>query len=128
MGVGACGLYPESGGLQTRSHHLRRWGYVVWDRVRLDKISLFREPFRPPLYVTEEHEVDDEFEASWRARETIARAGGTGYWSMTDQSQIAYPVPRQPVCHQRGRPRMEPTFANVKREFGAASARIEAAM
>ncbi|KAI1376608.1 hypothetical protein F4677DRAFT_83451 [Hypoxylon crocopeplum] len=107
---------------------LRKWGYVLWDRARLQEISLFREPFCPPLHFSEEHEVDAEFEASWRARERIARAGGTGYWSVADQSQIVYPATRQSGRHQRGPPRVGPTFANAKRDFGAASARIEAAM
>ncbi|KAI0377876.1 hypothetical protein F5Y04DRAFT_263451 [Hypomontagnella monticulosa] len=107
---------------------LRRWGYVFWDRARLEEISLFKEPFRPPRYVSEEHEVDDDFEASWRARKRVARAGGTGYWSATDQSQIVFAKRRQPVYHRRGQPRVGPPFANAKREFAAASARIDIAM
>lgn len=96
---------------------LRSWGYVMWDKARLEKVSLFNAPFRP-LHVAEAHEVHAEFEASWRARLGIARVGGTKYWSRTDQSQTSSPSSR----------RIGPTFANAKREFGAASARIGAAM
>lgn len=106
---------------------LRRWGYVFWDKARLSNILLFNEPFRPQ-HVVEEHEVNDEFQASWRARERIARAGGTGYWSVTDQSQVVYPARRKPGCYQRGEPRVRSTLANAKRELEAASSRVEAAM
>jgi hypothetical protein len=62
---------------------LRTWGYVFWDKRRLEAMAFFEEAFHPPPYVHQEHEVDEEFEASWRARADIACAGGTGYWSAT---------------------------------------------
>lgn len=126
-----AGCAPEMEAYRLDRTVLRSWGYVLWDRARLEGISLFKEPFCPPLHVHEEHEVDDEFEASWRARQRLASAGKSGYWSAADQSQIEYhptTPPRRPVAYRRGWPRDGPTFANAKREFEEASARIEAAM
>lgn len=121
---------------------LRRWGYVLWDRARLDAISLFKEPFCPSrhLDVSERRPVDDEFVASWKAREKISETGGTGYWcywSKADQCQNDHLVPRRRANRARGtsrggrtrgRPSGGQTRVEAKRALEEESARFGAAM
>ena len=91
-------------------------------------MALFDKPFDPPRLPPERHEPTDEFAATWWAREEISRAGGSGYWTPTDQSRVVYPAASKRSLLAVGRRFPTPSFANAKREFAAESARIEAAM
>jgi len=107
---------------------LRRWGYVFRDKARLDDIALFDKPFVPPRLPPERHEPSDEFTDTWWAREEISRAGGSGYWTPTDQSRVVNPAASKRSHPTVGRRFATPSFANAKRESSVESARIEAAM
>lgn len=82
---------------QPERDNLRRWGYVLWDKARLDATGIFRKPWENPD--SPEDELEKEHEAirqqgwmqnSWERRERICLAGGLGWWSWGDESKIRW--------------------------------------
>ncbi|KND93678.1 hypothetical protein TOPH_01416 [Tolypocladium ophioglossoides CBS 100239] len=82
---------------QENRHGLRQWGYVMWDRSRLEAVGIFQKPWedmdgsRDSLL--EEQEATRQrayMENSWEKREQIYMSGGTGWWSWGDQSKVRW--------------------------------------
>ncbi|KAK8065479.1 hypothetical protein PG997_012226 [Apiospora hydei] len=83
---------------QGNRRDLRRWGYVMWDRRRLESIGLFREPWDDASCLREAAREQQEaaqrragLHESWERREWIWKRGGGGWWSWADESKVRYP-------------------------------------
>ncbi|KAF2789047.1 hypothetical protein K505DRAFT_365959 [Melanomma pulvis-pyrius CBS 109.77] len=79
---------------------LREWGFVMWDRARLDESSIFQSRWEPPYPNDEESRANiqrrAEMQASWEARSKMYRIGGRGWWSFGDHSKIIWPNGKAP--------------------------------
>ncbi|KAI1109804.1 hypothetical protein F5Y14DRAFT_390502 [Nemania sp. NC0429] len=82
---------------------LRRWGYVMWDRSRLEEVGVFQGPWEdmvsPEDSLLERQELGRQrayMENSWGPRERISRDGGSGWWAWGDESQIRWEKKREP--------------------------------
>ncbi|KAH0592215.1 hypothetical protein MHUMG1_10071 [Metarhizium humberi] len=94
---------------ESRSHwvyvedrdNIRRWGYVMWDRCRLDSVAILQKPWEDTWISTnvllEEQEAARQsrerayMENSWEKREKMYRRGAVGWWSWGDESQVLWP-------------------------------------
>lgn len=84
---------------QENRRDLRRWGYVLWDRSRLEAIGgLLREPWDDSSYSSDAaRERQDAarrtagLQWTWERREWIWKRGGRGWWSWGDESMVVYP-------------------------------------
>ena len=78
------------------SRELRAWGYVMWDKARLDKSDLFSQSFTlPPLPDQRElRRRKDATIASIIKRRKLWRDGAEGWWDEEDQSRLTW---RRPV-------------------------------
>ncbi|KAK8136767.1 hypothetical protein PG984_004707 [Apiospora sp. TS-2023a] len=106
---------------QPKRRDLRRWGYVMWDRSRLEAIDLFRESWNLSSYSSGAWEEQPHDAAqrrrclreTWERREWIWKRGGRGWWSWDDESKVIYPDVAE---ESRPRPMSEPdslsTFAS----------------
>ncbi|TGJ83304.1 hypothetical protein E0Z10_g5440 [Xylaria hypoxylon] len=84
---------------QENRHNLRKWGYVMWDRLRLEEIGIFQQPWE---YTDDSHSRGSLLEQqeaqrqrgylqnSWEQRAQIYRRGGTGWWSWGDESKVRW--------------------------------------
>lgn len=99
---------------QEDRSRLRRWGYVLWDRARLEAAGIF-ETLMEDLIRPREEEILEEQEAerhlgymqnSWEKRQAVSRSGGKGWWSWGDQSKVQWPdgkpTPRLDMSVSRG--------------------------
>jgi hypothetical protein len=75
----------------------REWGYVMWDRSRLDEMKLFEEKFAdvearyvPPGPTEEDTRRALEQEGSFQRRAEIYAQGGGGWWSFEDESKVLW--------------------------------------
>ncbi|KAI1112032.1 hypothetical protein F5Y14DRAFT_423425 [Nemania sp. NC0429] len=84
---------------QREQAKLRKWGYVMWDRARLNTFLAFRYPWRPPVsnaldrslpYDPVEDLDDDRSVYSWRERSRIYHEQGRGWWGFYDESKIVW--------------------------------------
>ena len=82
---------------QENRRNLRQWGYVIWDRSRLEETGIFQEPWedrsRSNEALLEEQEAVRQrayVRNSWEARQQISWSGGTGWWSWGDHSKIQW--------------------------------------
>ncbi|KAJ2988039.1 hypothetical protein NUW58_g4185 [Xylaria curta] len=84
---------------QANRDNLRRWGYVMWDRSRLEAIGVFQEPWEETDEGNSEESVLEQQEAqrqreylksSWEQRQRILSRGGTGWWSWGDESKVRW--------------------------------------
>lgn len=79
----------------------RKWGYVLWDICRLQDIGIFQNPFSEADWSRDEFDEfrqedrDRSLRESWKKREKIWRAGGSGWWSFKDQSKVVWPPRRK---------------------------------
>jgi hypothetical protein len=88
---------------QTDQHILRQWGYVMWDRSRLEVVGAFQKPWdwkesrKACILLREEasRERADTRE-SRNAKEAIHRKGGTGWWDQDDLSKVKWSNGKQP--------------------------------
>ncbi|RYC60519.1 hypothetical protein CHU98_g5702 [Xylaria longipes] len=77
---------------------LRKWGYVMWDRARLDTLPIFRDRWQPPVFSPFGRslpddpvgEVDERWVSSWRERSRIYNEQGRGWWDFGDESKIVW--------------------------------------
>ncbi|KAI0966938.1 hypothetical protein F4678DRAFT_447760 [Xylaria arbuscula] len=77
---------------------LRKWGYVMWDRARLDTLPIFRDRWQPPVFSPFGRslpddpvgEVDERWASSWRERSRIYNEQGRGGWDFDDKSKIVW--------------------------------------
>ncbi|KAI1745779.1 hypothetical protein F4680DRAFT_403203 [Xylaria scruposa] len=77
---------------------LSEWGYVMWDRVRLETVGIFEEPWGNEAQMRRDRRfrIDEIYsrykimEKSWLRRESISKAGGSGWWSWDDESQVRW--------------------------------------
>ncbi|KID83271.1 hypothetical protein MGU_09456 [Metarhizium guizhouense ARSEF 977] len=83
---------------QEDRDNLRRWGYVMWDRCRLDSVGILQVPWEDTRSSTdlllEEQEAARQrayMENSWEKREKMYRSGAVGWWSWGDESQVLWP-------------------------------------
>ncbi|KAH7385023.1 hypothetical protein BKA64DRAFT_681994 [Cadophora sp. MPI-SDFR-AT-0126] len=93
----------------------RTWGYVMWDRLRLDEWGVFGKDWRQTLKFAsyqeleskrqKEEEIRWEVEASWKRREELHLAGGFGWWEETDEGRVEWargrPSPWDDVTKRR---------------------------
>ncbi|KAI1178887.1 hypothetical protein F4777DRAFT_536063 [Nemania sp. FL0916] len=79
------------------NRELREWGYVMWDRSRLEAAGLFQQaredmpPTRDP--VLEKQEAERELawlRNSQDEREHVSRRGGSGWWGWGDESRVKW--------------------------------------
>ncbi|KAI1213130.1 uncharacterized protein F4807DRAFT_312305 [Annulohypoxylon truncatum] len=81
---------------QREKAPLRKWGYVMWDRDRLDACGILQDRWQPPvtgrsLPDDPPREMDDErWISSWRERSRIHMEGGSGWWDFGDESKIVW--------------------------------------
>lgn len=82
---------------QENRHGLRQWGYVMWDRSRLEAVGIFQKPWedmdssRDSLLEEQEAMRQQAYmENSWEKREQIYMSGGTGWWSWGDESKVKW--------------------------------------
>lgn len=92
---------------QESRESLRRWGYVMWDKYRLDSVHVLQEHWEDTRtstdFLEEEQEAGRErayMQNSWERREQIFRSGGRGWWSWGDESHVQW--------RDRKRDRVEP--------------------
>ncbi|KAI1152023.1 hypothetical protein F4825DRAFT_462154 [Nemania diffusa] len=77
---------------------LRQWGYVMWDRARVDTLPIFRGMWQPPLYNPFRRflpgepvrKVYQRRLLSWQLRSLIHREQGSGWWDFSDESKITH--------------------------------------
>lgn len=74
---------------------LRRRGYVMWDRSRL-QLELKFFDHQPCKDAPEEDDIapllsEEDVEHSYKRRSEIWRKGGRGWWSKDDESHIVWP-------------------------------------
>ncbi|GAW17364.1 hypothetical protein ANO14919_068210 [Xylariales sp. No.14919] len=77
---------------------LRKRGYVMWDRARLDTLPIFRGKWQPPVFSPFGRslpddavgEVDEGWASSWRERSRIYNEQGRGWWDFGDESKIVW--------------------------------------
>lgn len=88
---------------------LRRWGYVLWDRSRLEAVGLFKNRWVDPddsVDPTMEREENQRQSGymvnSWDRREDIFFSGGKGWWSRGDESQATWRERKEPSGHTTG--------------------------
>ena len=78
---------------------LREWGYVMWDRARLNKWDTFQMPWETPhtsASAGEETQRVAEMQVSFDQRSKIYMAGGRGWWSLGDESKIIWSCKKNP--------------------------------
>lgn len=75
--------------------YLREWGYVMWDRTRIDGTRVLRSRWRPrPAQVSYGgigEEFEEEWADSWERRSQIYNDGGRGWWDAEDESKVVWP-------------------------------------
>ncbi|KAI1865140.1 hypothetical protein JX265_008187 [Neoarthrinium moseri] len=98
-------LYSQDRGLHSFMNFddwpLRRTGYVMWDRSRLDSIGIFNEP-----WLGEEQEVPPEvihydhksFDASCAERKRLWLAGASGWWAAGNTSKLVWEPRRTEIA------------------------------
>ncbi|KAI1128855.1 hypothetical protein F5Y10DRAFT_239732 [Nemania abortiva] len=83
---------------QRGQAELRKWGYVMWDRARLDTLPILRDTWQPPVFSPFGRslpddpvgEVDERWVSSWRERSRIYNEQGRGWWDFGNESKIVW--------------------------------------
>lgn len=94
---------------------LRRWGYVMWDRFRLEGAGIYQKPWETVCQSRDRLQEEQEagrrqayMENSWDQREKIYRRGGVGYWTWGDDSKVQWertvPSPQRPSVPRLAKP------------------------
>jgi hypothetical protein len=85
-------IYP----LDQNVRAFRKWGYVMWDRKRLDSVDFFNNSHRLLAQMNEDDGLTlaavRKLHWTWRRRALIHLAGGRGWWSSRDESKIVWEV------------------------------------
>ncbi|KAH9884417.1 hypothetical protein F4778DRAFT_762890 [Xylariomycetidae sp. FL2044] len=68
----------------------RHWGYIMWDRQRLDDIGAFEVPWELQDDRTGAEPTREEMQESWRARSEVYDRGGRGWWAPGDESRLEW--------------------------------------
>ncbi|KAM5349457.1 hypothetical protein ACJ41O_005962 [Fusarium nematophilum] len=62
--------------------YLREWGYVLWDKARIDRTQVLQSPWQPrPIHLRDEQALDvadERWLGSWTRRSQIYSGGGRG--------------------------------------------------
>jgi hypothetical protein len=90
---------------QEHQEPLREWGYVLWDRSRLDNIGIFDSSWEPldissDMILERQQEAKRHFiymASSWDARSKIYVTGGRGWWNWGDSSKVVWPCGEIPL-------------------------------
>lgn len=76
---------------------LRQWGYVMWNKSRLEATGIFQKPWEdtrdPQELLLERQEAMRQnayMQNSWDQREHLQRQGGTGWWCLGDESKLEW--------------------------------------
>ncbi|PVH81024.1 hypothetical protein DL98DRAFT_514932 [Cadophora sp. DSE1049] len=79
---------------------VRTWGYVMWDRLRLDEWGVFGKDWVHSLkFATyqeleekreREEEMRGDMEKSWKRRAEVHLAGGFGWWKDGDEGRVEW--------------------------------------
>lgn len=76
---------------------LRQWGYVMWDKSRLQMTGIFEKPWEdtrdPQEQLLEQQEATRQeayMRNSWDQRQRVARQGGAGWWCLGDESKLKW--------------------------------------
>ncbi|KUJ18950.1 uncharacterized protein LY89DRAFT_582443 [Mollisia scopiformis] len=91
---------------ETRAHFincemrksLREWGYVLWDRARLDALNVLSTPWEEATDLVTIDEYGWRYsrqQKSLERRHEIYVKGGRGWWSAEDESKIVWPAGRE---------------------------------
>lgn len=81
---------------QAHRDGLRRWGYVLWDKARLEEAMFYQlwedreDPEEALARGKEELRQRRRMERSWEERKRVLFAGGSGWWSRHDESRIQW--------------------------------------
>lgn len=95
--------HPWAGRFSFKQHRsVRRSGYVMWDRLRLDVCGIFQKQWLD-LWIESGCTEDEEdqgwlkaaisrriLEASWKRRSQIYLAGGGGWWDFGDEGKLEW--------------------------------------
>lgn len=78
-------------------HHDRQWGYVLWDKSRIDAVGLTESASTSPdhstdryIAVEQDHQQRARMQDSWIEREKVWSSGGRGWWSFEDESRVEW--------------------------------------
>ncbi|KAI8635657.1 hypothetical protein F5Y19DRAFT_482857 [Xylariaceae sp. FL1651] len=89
---------------QENYRDLRKWGYVMWDRFRLEAIGIFQDPWEETddseQSLLEEQEVQRErayLQNSQDQRERLHSLGGTGWWCLVDGDKVRWEHGKPPA-------------------------------
>ena len=69
----------------------RRWGYVLWDGMRLRELGAVDSDFLDALRNRLQYTHGESQRVSWNIRRDIFLAGGRGRWDPDDLSQVRWP-------------------------------------
>lgn len=81
----------------SRQPRLRRWGYIMWDRARLETLAICRDGAQQQVVRSYRPSpdgpargFDGSWRVSWKERERIHDEGGRGWWDFGDESMIVW--------------------------------------
>lgn len=87
----------------AQRQNIRQWGYVLWDRSRLEAVGLFDsawndsdESMGASLEEHEDQRQRASMQDSWDQREKVWLSGGQGWWSWGDESRVEWEQGRDP--------------------------------
>lgn len=93
----------------VQRQNLRQWGYVLWDKSRLEAVGLFESAWNDSdelvdasLEEQEEQRQRAYMQNSWDQREQVWSSGGHGWWSWGDESRVEWEQGRDPMRKQLG--------------------------
>lgn len=81
-----CWIFPETD--RGRTH--REWGYVMWDRARVQHFDFDYIPRGWRRQRDESQKKKEIVCRSWPRRAKIHLAGGRGWWSEDDESKVVW--------------------------------------
>lgn len=93
----------------AQRQNIRQWGYVLWDRSRLEAVGLFESAWNAADESVDASLEDQEdqrqrayMQNSWDKREQVWLSGGQGWWSWGDESRVEREQSRDPRRKRSG--------------------------
>jgi hypothetical protein len=85
-------------------HYDRQWGYVLWDKSRIEAVGLLESPWTAPgpsadMFIDREEDQQERtrMQNSWDQRAKVWSSGGRGWWSWEDESRVEWVQDRDSV-------------------------------